>query len=208
MMRRIADLNLRNMIAVIVLAASGATLGCSSDPPPLPELTPAAASTLISQKWSNEELNHFRVVFHSDTLIECGVKNELWKLTEMTDRTGYAWTAAYQLTERGKKVIAAIDLKESGRGHEVVLRGPYRCELTSITDGAVPNNKRVGFRWQIDWDKAPEDLKACLPQFELSGSELALFEISDPTQNWRFTSYLRPEDAPVASSGSVVDKLK
>ena len=76
--RQTACSNFRNAMATIVVAVSCATAGCSSDPPPPPELTPAAASAQISQRWDMEELNHFTIVFHSDTLIECGVKTELW----------------------------------------------------------------------------------------------------------------------------------
>jgi hypothetical protein len=198
--------NLRSLLALIVLALACLTPGCSSDPPPPPDLTPPLARDIISRKWAQEELNHFRVTFHSDRLIECGVENDLWKLAEIKDSNGNAWSTAYRLTEKGTRVVHSIDLKESGRGHEIVLRGPYQTEITSITDGAQPTNKRVGFRWQIDWDKASDDLKACLPRFELSGSELALFELND--NNWRFASYLNPADAPPAqAAGSVMDKL-
>lgn len=194
------------MIIVIILAAAYITPGCSSDPPPPPDLTPALAYQLILQRWAQDELAHFRVVFHSDTLIECGVNNDLWKLGEIKDRNGIAWTTAYQLTERGKKVISSIDLKESGRGHEVVLKGPYLLEIGSIGDGNAPTNRKVGIRWRIDWDKAPQDLKVCLPRFELAGSEVGSFELA--VRDWRFASYLSPgEVAATQSSGSVLDKL-
>jgi len=182
--------------------------GCSSDPPPPPDLTPALARDLISQKWAQEELNHYRVTFHSDTLIECGVKNGLWKLEEIKDASGNAWSAAYRLTEKGSKIVHSIDLRESGRGHQIVLRGPYQAAITSIADGTQPANKRVGFKWNIDWDKAQADLKACLPRFELTGNELAQFELADAT-TWRFSSYLNPADAPPpASGGSVLGNLR
>src|SRR5690349_12807245 len=133
--------NSRNLIALTVGALVCLMPGCSSDPPPPPDLTPPMARDLISQKWAQEEFNHFRVTFHSDTLIECGVKNDLWKLVEIKDSNGNAWSTAYRLTEKGTRVVHSIDLKESGRGHEIVLRGPYQTEITSITDGALPTNK-------------------------------------------------------------------
>jgi hypothetical protein len=192
-------------VGVIALTLAG----CSSDPPPLPDLTPAWAAGAIANKWAHEELNHFRVVFHSDTLIQCGVQNDLWRLTEIKDQTGNTLTSKYELTERGKHVMTEIDLKESGRGHHIVLKGPYRPEITTIVDGAQPNLKKVGFRWVIDWDKAPADLKVCLPRFELSGNEGALFTINDPTQPWTLASLLRADEVggPAAGGGSVLDKL-
>jgi hypothetical protein len=65
-------------------------------------------------------------------------------------------------------------------------------EITGITDGSQPNTKNVAFRWDIDWDKAPADLKACLPRFELSGNETAVFVLNGT--EWAFDSYLNPED--------------
>ena len=56
------------------------------------------------------------------------------------------------------------------------------------------STKNVAFRWDIDWDRAPEDLKSCIPRFELSGNEVALFQLDNIT--WRFTSYLNPEEIP------------
>ena len=138
-------------------------------------------------------MNHFKVTFHSDDLVECGVKSDLWKLVEVTDRNGNAWTTTYRLTEKGTKIVTAISLKESGRGHEILLKGPYRIEVNGITDGSQPGTKNVAFRWDIDWDKASDDLKACIPRFELSGNEVALFQL-DNNISWRFVSYLNPEE--------------
>lgn len=204
----IGEFSTRIILTVLVTVLSWAMVGCASDPPPPPELTPELAGSAISDKWSHEELNHFRVVFHSDTLIECGVKNDLWKLTEVTDRAGNSWTSTYQLTERGKNVLTEIDLKESGRGHQLVLKGPYRPEITSVVEGNTPNTRKVGFRWDIDWDKAPADLKACLPRFELTGNEGALFALNEQNQSWSLVSLLRADEvgAP-AAAGSVLDKL-
>jgi hypothetical protein len=190
-MRRIAGYNRRNIAAVILAAASFATLGCSSNAAP-PDLTPITAGALVSERWSRDELNHFAVSFHSDDLIECGVKNDLWKLTERTER-GYTWTA-YQLTPKGSKVFFAIDLKGSGKGHEITLRGPYRLEIANITPGTDPDSRMVEIHWEIDWNKAPAELKACLPKFELSGHQMALFKLSGV--DWKFLSYLKPEDLP------------
>jgi len=176
---------------VLLAAAIGALVGCGSDPPP-PDLVPEAAAAAITQLWSQEQMNHFKVTFHSDDLIECGVKNDLWKLVEVTDKSGNAWSTTYRLTDKGGKIVTAISLNESGRGHELLLKGPYRIEVNSITDGSQPGTKQVGFRWDIDWDKAPDDLKACIPRFELSGNQVALFQLDN--NNWRFVSYLNPED--------------
>jgi hypothetical protein len=196
--------NLRIVIASVVMLAAGVTtIGCSSEARPV-DLTPMAASALISQRWSRDELNHFAVSFHSDELIECGVKNDLWKLVEGSDR-GYAWTA-YRLTPKGTQILFAIDLKTSGKGHEITLRGPYRFDITGISPGSQPDSRIVEFQWQIDWDKAPADLKACLPKFELSGREIALFKLEGI--DWRFVSYLKPEDAPTAQGATpALDKL-
>jgi hypothetical protein len=191
-MSTIANSNLGRtyVVTVVLMAVNSMTIGCSSQASPA-DLTAIGAGATISQRWSHDELNHFKVVFHSDTLIDCGVKSDLWKAVETTDR-GYTRTS-YQLTERGNKALFAIDLKESGKGHEVTLRGPYRLEITGITQGSQPDSRRVDLRWDIDWEKAPADLKACLPKFELSGHESALFTLND--RDWRFVSYLSPEDA-------------
>jgi hypothetical protein len=191
MIPAIGDLSLRTGTAVLLAAAIGALVGCGSDPPP-PDLVPEAAAAAIAQLWSQEQMNHFKVTFHSDDLIECGVKNDLWKLVEVTDKSGNAWSTTYRLTDKGGKIVTAISLKESGRGHELLLKGPYRIEVNSITDGSQPGTKQVGFRWDIDWDKAPDDLKACIPRFELSGNQTALFQLDN--NSWRFVSYLNPED--------------
>jgi len=191
-MRGIVDISPRNLLGVIVLAAGCMTLGCSSDPPPPPDLSAGEAAYRISERWAREEMNHFKVTFHSDTLVECGVKNDLWKLVEVTDRNGNSWSTVYQLTEKGTKIVTAASIKETGRGHEILLRGPYKVEITGITDGSQPNTKNVAFRWDIDWDKAPADLKACLPRFELSGNETAVFVLNGT--EWAFDSYLNPED--------------
>jgi len=175
--------------AVLVLAGCG-----SSDPPPPPDLTPDYAAATIRDLWSQEQMNHFKVTFHSDDLVECGVKNDLWKLVEVTDSKGNAWSTTYQLTDKGSKIVTSINLQESGRGHQILLKGPYLIEVNGITDGSQPNTKNVSFHWEIDWDKASSDLKACLPRFELSGDKVALFELDN--NNWKFSSYMNPEDIP------------
>src|ERR1022692_753944 len=76
-----------------------------------------------------------------------------------------------------------------------LLKGPYRIEVNGITDGSQPGTKQVAFRWDIDWDKASDDLKACIPRFELSGNEVALFQLDN--NNWRFVSYLNPEELEI-----------
>ncbi|MHB8524516.1 MAG: hypothetical protein ACYDH9_27695, partial [Limisphaerales bacterium] len=124
-MRKISYSHLRNVIGVVAMAAGCMAVGCSSEPQTT-DLTSIGATTLISQRWSRDEMNHFQVSFSSDTLIECGVQNDLWKLAETVDR-GFTRTA-FQLTERGRKALFAIDLKESGKLHEITLRGPYRFE--------------------------------------------------------------------------------
>lgn len=189
-MHAVAGSSLRNLIAIAVVAASALMLGCSSEAQPA-DLTVIQASAIISQNWSQNVLNHFPVVFHSDTLVECGVKNDLWKLTETIDR-GYT-RRSYQLTEKGSKVLFSVDLKESGKGHEITLRGPYHFEIIGITPGAQPDTRNVELRWEVDWEKTPGELKACVPKFELSGHEVALFKQFD--REWKFLSYLKPEDA-------------
>jgi len=176
-------------MAAIALAALGSLTGCGSDPPP-PDLTPDIASALIQQKWAQGELNHFKVVLHSDTLLGCGMHNDLWKLVDVPDRYGNPGLTMYQLTDRGHKVFTSAHLTDSGRGDELLLKGPYQIEIDNITDGAQDNTKNVDFRWSINWDKAPTDLKVCLPRFELSGNETAVFNV-DPANKWRLVSYLR-----------------
>ena len=189
-MRRIANSHRRNVIDVLVITASCTLFGCSSEPV-LPELTAPTASALISEKWSQDLLNHFAVSLHSDTLIECGVRNDLWKLVESTDR-GYTRTA-YELTPKGSKVLFAVDLKTDSKLHEITLRGPYRFEITNIMAGPDAASRKVEFHWEIDWDKAPPELKACLPKFELTGSLIGLFKLDG--QEWKFVSYSKPESA-------------
>ena len=189
-MRSIADCSLKDLVAVaVIMAASFTTLGCSSEARPA-DLTTVAASAILSQNWSQDLLNHFRIVFHSDTLIACGVQNDLWKLSETIDR-GYKRTS-YQLTAKGSKVLFAIDLKESGKAHEVTLRGPYRFEVIGINPGTQPELRNVELRWEVDWEKAPAELKACIPKFELSGHDVAIFSQYDT--GWKLLSYVKPDD--------------
>ena len=185
-----ADPCLKKLIVVLETAAVCLAAGCSSAPEPH-ELSPMEASALISQKWAHDELNHFTVTFHSDTVMECGIQNGLWKRVER-EHQGFTFST-YQLTETGRNALFAIDLKDSGKFHEVILRGPYRLDLTSMTLGREPDTRQVGLRWEIDWDKAPAGLKACLPRFELSGSQIALFKLDGV--EWRFLSFLKPADA-------------
>lgn len=204
-MGNMVNSHLRNVIAVITIAAGGMSVGCSSEPKPA-DLTVSGASSLIAQRWSRDEMNHFKVSFHSDTLIGCGVENDLWKLVETEDR-GFT-RSAYQLTEKGSKVLFAIDLKESGKLHEITLRGPYRFEVTGITPGSQPDVRQVEMHWEIDWDKAPAELKACMPKFELSGTEVALFKLLG--LEWQFLSYLKPEDVtapPTEGTAPSLDKI-
>jgi hypothetical protein len=206
MMRKAADPNLRKAAVVLAMAALAMGAGCSSDPDPPPgpeELNAIGASTLISQKWSHGELNHFTVTLHSDTLIECGIQNDLWKRVE-TPYQGFT-VSTYQLTPAGRKALFAIDLKESGKFHEVTLQGPYLVEVTGITPGGEPDARQVAFHWELDWAKAPAGLKACLPRYELSGSQVALFKPSG--LQWSFLSFLKPEDLaapPQASTDPAV----
>jgi hypothetical protein len=186
-MRKLADRYGRSVAVVVATAAVCLAAGCSSDPGPA-ELTAADAGAQISQKWSGDELNHFPVTFHSDSLIGCGIQNDLWKRVEAAHQ-GFTFST-YQLTEAGRKAVFAIDLKESGKFHELILRGPYRLEVTGITMGSEPDVRQVAIRWDIDWDKAPAGLKACLPRFELSGSQVAVFKLSG--LEWRFLSFLKP----------------
>lgn len=183
-------------MAAVCLAAAG----CSSepDPPPQPEeLSPAVASSLISQKWSQGEQNHFTVTFHSDTIIACGIQNDLWKHVE-TPHLG-ATISTYELTESGKKALFAIDLKESGKFHEIILQGPYLVEVTGITPGGS-DLRQAAIRWDIDWDKAPAGLKACLPRFELSGTQTVLFKLNG--LQWSFLSFGKLGDVATPSQST------
>lgn len=203
-MRKNADYLFRSVFAFAAIALTALTTGCSSEPQPQ-ELTTAGATAIIAQRWSRDELNHFTVSFHSDTLIACGVQNDLWKLVETVDR-GFTRTA-YQLTDQGSKALFAIDLKESGKLHEITLRGPYRFEVTGITPGSAPELRQVEIHWEIDWNKAPAEVKTCVPKFELSGTQMALFKLSGV--EWKFISYIKPEDvvAPPQGTAVSVDKI-
>ena len=183
------DSKLRIVIALSVIAAAVMMVGCSSEPKAV-DLTDVAATDLITQKWSHDELNHFKVTFNSDTLVACGVQNDLWKQVEVVDR-GFTRNT-YQLTAKGSKALFAIDLKDSGKLHEITLRGPYHFEVTGINPGSQPDVRQVEIHWEIDWDKLPAELKACVPKFELSGSQVARFKQFGP--EWRFLSYVKPED--------------
>jgi hypothetical protein len=198
MMRKVAYPHLRKAAVVrkasviLAMAAVCMAVGCSSDPDPPPppdDLSPIGASTIISQKWSHDELNHFTVTFHSDTLIGCGVQNDLWKHVE-TPHMGFT-ISKYDLTEAGRKALFAIDLKESGKFHDVTLQGPYLLEVIGITPGTEPDTRQVAIHWEIDWDKAPAGLKACLPRFELSGPQVALFKLVG--QEWTLLSFVKPQ---------------
>jgi hypothetical protein len=201
MMSKVAVSHLRKAAFILAITAVCTAVGCSSDPPPPPQaedLSPAVASSLIAQRWSHDELNHFTVTFHSDTLIGCGVQNDLWKHLE-TQHLGMA-ISTYELTEAGRKALFAIDLKESGKFHEIILHGPYVLEVTGITPGSDPDTRQVAIRWDVDWNKAPAGLKACLPRFELSGSQVALFKLAG--QEWSFLSFLNPADLTAPSQAT------
>lgn len=209
MMRGIFNRNFSTATAALVLAAACAMLSCASAPPPIPGLTAADAGALVLQRWSKDELNHFTVSLHSDTLIACGLQHDLWKLAELSDRNGVAFTTQYQLTGTGSQALTAIDLNRSGKAHAIMLKGPYRIEITGIADGNQPTAKKVTFRWDVDWDKAPDGLKACVPRYELTGHEEALFEFDGSA--WRFLSYskyINPDDAQAPPAETpVFDKL-
>ncbi len=177
MMREVStDRYLRKAAVALTMVAVCMAVGCSlgPDPPPQPgDLNPIGASTLISQKWSHDELNHFTVRFHSDTLIGCGIQNDLWKHVEVP-YNGFT-ISTYHLTEAGRKALFAIDLKESGKFHEITLQGPYLVEVTGITPGSQPDMRQAAIRWEIDWNKAPAGLKACLTKIRtvrIAGSAL------------------------------------
>ena len=189
-MRNQADLSRKNGVAALAIAAACLAAGCSSGSALPADLTPDLARALISQKWAHDQLNHFTVTFHSDTLIQCGVQNDLWKHVE-TEHDGLT-ISTYQLTDAGKKALFAIDLKESGRYHEIILQGPYVVEPTGMSPGSQPDLRQVSLRWDIDWAKASAGVKACLPRFELSGTQVALFRLVGP--EWRFESFLKPTD--------------
>ena len=193
----------RNGAMLLAIAALCLTAGCGSDPEPA-DLTASDASALISQKWSRDEMNHFPVTFHSDTLIECGIQNDLWKRVEASHQ-GFTFNS-YQLTQAGRKALFAIDLKESGKFHAVTLLGPYRLEVTGISLGSEPDTRQVQVRWEIDWAKAPAGVKACLPRFELSGSQVALFKLFG--LEWRFLSFLKPTDAAAPPQATNYSPLK
>jgi hypothetical protein len=195
-MLRVAD-HYRNKAIVLAMAAV-CLAGCGSDPVPIEDLSPAMASALISQRWAHDELDHFKVTFHSESLIECGVQNDLWKHVEIPHQ-GFTINT-YQLTEAGRKALFEIDLKESGKYHELILQGPYAVEVTRMAPGSTPDTRQVAIRWDIDWNKAPAGIKACLPRFELTGRQIALFKLFG--QEWRFVSFQTPEDgnAPVQTS--------
>lgn len=198
-MRQAADPYPRNAALLLAMAVVCMAVGCSSDPdvpPPPEELSPSVASALITQKWSQDELNHFTVTFHSDTLIACGIQNGLWKRVE-TPYRGLT-VVTYELTDAGRKDLFAIDLKESGKFHDVILQGPYVVEVTGITPGSQPDMRQAAIRWDIDWDKAPAGVKACFPRVELSGTQVALFKIAGP--QWSFLSFANPADAPAAAA--------
>lgn len=193
--------NLKEAVVVLAMGAICMTAGCSSAPDapaPPEELSPPAASALILQRWSKDELNHFTVTFHSDSLIACGLQNDLWKRVETTYKGLEVVT--YEPTQAGRKSLFSIDLKESGKFHEITLQGPYVLEITGISPGPDPDSRQVAFHWEIDWNKAPAGLKTCLPRFELSGSQTALFKVLN--QQWAFDSYVAPGDAPPAAQAA------
>lgn len=47
-------------------------------------------------------------------------------------------------------------------------------------------------------DKASGALKACVPRFEMSGNEVAVFQLDNSA--WRFVSYLNPEEIPASAA--------
>jgi hypothetical protein len=203
-MRKMADLYPGKVSLTLAMASVCLTAGCSSAPEP-PDLTATEASTLIAQRWSGNEPDHFTVTFHSDTLIECGIQNDLWKRVEIPHQ-GFT-ISTYQLTEAGRKALFAIDLKESGRFHEVILRGPYLVEVTRMSPGSGPGLRQADIRWDIDWGKAPSGLKACFPRFELSGTQTALFKLFG--EEWKFLSLLKPAEAsPQAAASSLAKRSR
>ena len=197
-MREMAESHIRTATGVLALALACVGAGCGSDPAPQ-ELTASDVSSLITQSWSRNEMNHFTVTFHSDTLIACGIENGLWQRVENVHQ-GMTFTT-YQLTETGRKAVFAIDLKESGRSHEMILQGPYTLELKAFAVGSHPGERQVTIRWDLDWDKAPAGLKACVPRFEMTGSPVALFKLAG--LEWKFVSFLKPGDPAPAPQAAI-----
>src|ERR1019366_2523171 len=60
MMPGVGGLSLRNRMTVLLVAAVGTLVGCGSDPPPPPDLVPQAAAAAIAERWSQEQMNHFK----------------------------------------------------------------------------------------------------------------------------------------------------
>src|ERR1022692_3170933 len=151
-------------MTVLLVAAVGTLVGCGSDPPPPPDLVPQAAAAAIAERWSQEQMNHFKSdlpfrrpgrMRRKERSLEAGGSDGSQRQCLDDD---------ISFDEKGTKIVTAISLQESGRGHEILLKGPYRIEVNGITDGSQPGTKQVAFRWDIDWDKAPDDLKACITQ--------------------------------------------
>lgn len=187
----LADGYRKKAVAALALAGACLAAGCSSGPDLPAELSPNVASTLIAQTWGHDQQNHFTVTFHSDTLIACGIQNDLWKHVE-TVHDGLP-ISTYELTAAGKKALYAIDLKESGKYHEVILQGPYLVEAKSMAPGSQPDQRQVTIHWELDWDKAAAGVKACFPRFELSGTQVGVFQVAG--QDWRFLGFLKPPEA-------------
>ena len=186
---------------MVVAMAAICMAGCSSGPIPIDDLSPDMARALIAQRWSHDELNHFTVTFHSDTLIACGLENGLWKQVEIP-HDGFT-ISTYQLTEAGRKALFAINLKDTGRYHEVILQGPYTVDVMGLA-GSGPDTRQVAVRWDLDWKQAPAALKACLPRFELTGKQIAQFKLVG--RDWRFVSFQTPGDGNATTQASAETK--
>jgi hypothetical protein len=63
--------------------------------------------------------------------------------------------------------------------------------------GHSPVARSIAERWRLG---SRPDLKACVPRFELSGSQVALFRLVG--QEWSLLSFLNPTDAIATSSNA------
>src|ERR1017187_4424033 len=113
---------------------------------------------------------------------------DLWKLQrERISPPGHSFVH-YKLTKKGSKALFWIDLNPFEKAQHVTLQGPYKFTVTGISHGAAEAIREADFRWNVDWDASPLELKGCMLRDNLQGYGVAVFDLYD--DGWRLRTVL------------------
>lgn len=118
---------------------------------------------------------------HEKDFIQCGLQAGLWAREKR-----YAHIHAMALTDKGERAFTLINL-QLDEGHEsedfVDSKPPLKAHVSAISQGDKPTLRRVSYTWQVRWDKAAPELKACLTEEQTIGAADAIVELYD--DGWR-----------------------